>query len=217
MTDHKPLDTPATKLLKRAHALNNKAQTKQLYKDWAQTYDQTMVEDLGYLSPSKAAKLFASTVIDKKAHILDIGTGTGLVGMELSQRGYTNIDGLDYSASMLEQARKKNIYKHLITADLNKALTIDSEKYDALICIGTFTHGHVGADCLNELFRILKVGGHFITIIRTDYWESAGFSEKLDAYIKSGHIKTIFKQQDSNYTDSKHPESWLLAWEKCAL
>lgn len=175
-----------------------------------------MIEGLGYLSPSKAAHLFASTVIDKNAQILDVGTGTGLVGMELSQRGYTNIDGLDYSAPMLEEARKKNVYQNLIIADLNTRLKIDSEKYEALICIGTFTHGHVGADCLDELFRILKTGGHFITIIRTDYWESAGFAAKISQYTLARQIKTIFKQQDSNYKNSMHPESWFIAWEKCA-
>lgn len=214
MTNHNPLNESAESLLKRAHGLSSEEETKLLYQDWAQTYEETMIEGLGYLSPQKAAKLLSLNVIDSDAYILDVGTGTGLVGMELSRLAYTNIDGIDYSAPMLEIAREKGVYKDLIEADLNKRLAIDSEKYDALICIGTFTHGHVGANCLDELFRTMKVGGRFITIIRTDYWESAGFAAKISEYTQAGFVKTIIKEQGSNYTDSERTESWFIVWEK---
>ena len=215
MTVQNPLDESAEALLKRAHTLSNEEETKRLYHDWAQTYEETMIDGLGYLSPQKAAKLLSLNVKNKGAYILDVGTGTGLVGMELSQLGYTNIDGQDYSAPMLEVAREKSVYKDLIEADLNQSLTIDDEKYDALICIGTFTHGHVGADCLDELFRIMKVGGRFITIIRTNYWEPAGFAAKINEFTQAGSVKTIIKEKDSNYTNSENPESWFIVWEKC--
>ena len=215
MANKKPLKPSAKKLLDRAHSLNNEEETKQLYRDWAQTYDKTMVEGLGYLSPIKAAKLLALNIPNKDALILDVGTGTGLVGKELAALGYANIDGIDYSAPMLEVARKTGIYGALLEADLTEPLSTKSNSYDALICIGTFTHGHVGADCLDELFRILKPGGKFITAIRKTYWEPAGFAAKILHLTKSGIAKTILRQEDSNYTDSQEPESWFVIWEKC--
>ena len=46
-------------------------------------------------------------------HILDLGAGTGLCGEVLRNAGFENVDALDISSEMLEEARKKNIYKNL--------------------------------------------------------------------------------------------------------
>jgi predicted TPR repeat methyltransferase len=209
-----PFDASADEMLKRAHSLKDEAETKTLYRDWAATYDKTMLDGLGYLPPFKAAKLLTLNVADKQARILDVGTGTGLVGKELSTLGFNNIDGIDYSAEMLSVANNIGVYGELLEADLNKALAIESETYDAIICIGTFTHGHVGADCLDELFRVLKPGGKFITAIRKDYWEPAGFAEKSGKLEKGGNILVLVREEDSNYYDSDEPESWFIVWEK---
>ena len=208
------LDADAKKMLERAHSLHGEEETKRLYSDWARSYDQTMIDGLGYLSPQKAAKLLALYVTNKNAHILDVGTGTGLVGKELAQLGFSDIDGIDFSAPMLEMAQKTGVYCQLLEADLNGKLSIKSNQYDALICIGTFTHGHVSANCLDELFRILKSGGRFVTAIRKNYWQPAGFAEKCDALENAGILKTIIYEEDSNYIDSEEAESWFIVWEK---
>ena len=102
----------------------------------------------------------------------------------------------------------------MFEADLNKPLDIEDGLYDALICIGTFTHGHVGAGCLDELFRILKPGGRFITAIRMNYWHPAGFGKKVGQLIEKGTIRTLIRKEDRNYKDSTQAESWFMVWEK---
>ncbi|MEE9376226.1 MAG: class I SAM-dependent methyltransferase [Rhizobiaceae bacterium] len=215
MTKPPTLDASSKAMLDRAHGLASEAETKALYSDWAESYDKTMVEGLGYLSPQKAAQLLGRNVADRQARILDVGTGTGLVGQELAALGFTAIDGIDYSVPMLAVAEKLGVYGALIEADLNQPLAIDSNTYDAIICIGTFTHGHVGADCLDELFRIMQPGGRFITAIRKTYWEPAGFKDKVEALTRAGTITTVSSVEESNYTDSIEAESWFLVWEKC--
>ncbi len=215
MTKKKPLDASAEAMLKRAYSLTSDEETKTFYKDWAQTYDDTMVDGLGYLTPIKAVKLLAEYLPHKTARILDVGTGTGLVGKELAALGYTNIDGIDYSAPMLEMARKRGVYDQLFEADLNETLVLDDNSYHAIICVGTFTHGHVKSDCLDELFRILQPGGRFVTVIRKNYWQPAGFASKIEELIKAGIIRTLSSKEDSNYVDSDEAESWYIAWEKC--
>ncbi len=215
MTKKKPLDASAEAMLKRAYSLTSDEETKTFYKDWAQTYDDTMVDGLGYLTPIKAVKLLAEYLPHKTARILDVGTGTGLVGKELAALGYTNIDGMDYSAPMLEMARKRGVYDQLFEADLNETLVLDDNSYHAIICVGTFTHGHVKSDCLDELFRILQPGGRFVTVIRKNYWQPAGFASKTEELIKAGIIRTLSSKEDSNYVDSDEAESWYIAWEKC--
>ena len=48
-------DKESAQLLERAYALKNDDDAKLLYRDWANTYDQTMMDGLKYLTPSKTA------------------------------------------------------------------------------------------------------------------------------------------------------------------
>ncbi len=45
------VDDKSARLLERAYALSSDTDTHELYRDWAETYDKTMLEGLGYLSP----------------------------------------------------------------------------------------------------------------------------------------------------------------------
>ena len=111
-------------------------------------------------------------------------------------------------------ARKTDAYVTLFEADLNKVLSIDSEAYEAMICIGTFTHGHVGPDCLDELFRILKPGGKFVTAIRKNFLDPSGFGKKFKELQEQKICKLLIREERSNYADSDELETWYMAWEK---
>jgi len=150
-------------LLARAYALSNDEETKALYQDWASTYDETMLDGLSYLTPLNTASLLAATLTDKSALILDVGSGTGLAG---------------------RQHNGKQVYSHIIQADLNSEIDLKNNTYDAIICTGLFTHAHVGAGCLPELFRILKPSGFFATTIHKDVWDEGGFDEQIKKLTK---------------------------------
>ena len=79
-------------LLARAYSLSNDEETKALYREWAETYDETMLDGLGYLTPRKTAHMLSTLVKDKSIRILDVGSGTGLAGESLADHGFTNID-----------------------------------------------------------------------------------------------------------------------------
>ena len=74
------------------------------YKEWADKYDTDLIDEMGYVAPVIAGKLLLKYVNDPAVEILDAGCGTGLVGAFLSENGYSNITGLDYSPEMLSQA-----------------------------------------------------------------------------------------------------------------
>jgi predicted TPR repeat methyltransferase len=167
-------------LLARAYNLK-KDEAKPLYRDWALTYDNDLVESLGYVGPVCVADIAHSFCADVSAHILDVGCGTGLVALRLSQLGYQRIDGLDFSKEMLEVARSKNIYADLINADLTKTLSIKTAVYDLVVSCGTFTHSHVGPEAFDEILRIIRPGGIACVSINAEIYESNGFSEKLRA------------------------------------
>ena len=187
MTDQNRSDSEASKrILERAYGLKTTDEAKTLYRDWAASYDQHLEQGLHYIAPAGIAQFLANALEDRTALILDVGCGTGLVGGHLVGQGYSAIDGLDFSAEMLGQARNKQVYQTLIQGDLNTELDIPDKTYDAGISCGTFTHGHVKADALDEILRVLKPGACFVCTIHREVWQSAGFERKFAQLMVSG-------------------------------
>ena len=175
-------------LLKRAYHLKE-GEAKPLYRDWADSYDADLVESLGYVGPVHVAEIAVTYCENKAARILDVGCGTGLVAQRLSQLGYNQIDGLDFSSEMLEVARNKGMYGSLINADLTKELSIEKEAYDMLVSCGTFTHSHVGPEAFDELLRVTRTGGILCISINAGVYESCGFAKKLRVLEVSNKIR----------------------------
>ncbi len=208
------VDDKSARLLERAYALSSDADTHELYRDWAETYDKTMLEGLGYLSPRLVSRLLADHVSDETVPVLDVGAGTGLAGQELAALGFTCIDAVDYSADMLAVAAQRNIYTRLIEGDLTKPLDIADATYGAAVCTGTFTHGHVGPSCLAELFRIIAPGGLFAFSINTGVWTDGGFETELKRLETSGAVRLVARQAGVNYETSSVSDSWLNLYER---
>lgn len=205
-------------LLARAYALSNDAETKALYQDWASTYDETMLDGLAYLTPAKTADILCSVVLDKSALVLDVGSGTGLAGQNLAERGFKNIHALDYSSAMLGVAKVrqydgKQVYGEILQADLNQKLSLISNSYDAIICTGLFTHAHVGAGCLSELFRVLKPNSFFATTVHKDVWREGGFKDAVEELTQEGVLKTHSKELDIYFETDEEPQGYYIIWE----
>ena len=145
-----------------------------IYKDWALLYDKDNDDLLGTVSQPNTVQIFHDYVKDCKLKIIDVGCGTGLVGLELQNLGFSNFDGIDISQEMIDIAQGRG-YNSLFLGNLNKSLPIDSNSYDAALCVGVFTHGHVGPDRFSELVRIVKSEGIICFTINEDVYESYGF------------------------------------------
>ena len=154
------------------------------YKDWALLYDKDNDDLLGTVSQPNSVKIFHEYLKDSKLKIIDIGCGTGLVGLELKNLGFSNYDGIDISQEMIDIAQGRG-YNSLFLGNLNKLLPIGSNSYDAALCVGVFTHGHVGPERFSELVRIVKPEGIICFTINENVYESQGF----DIAIK--HLESI--------------------------
>ena len=130
-----------------------------IYKDWALLYDKDNDDLLGTVSQPNTVQIFHEYVKDCKLKIIDVGCGTGLVGLELQNLGFSNFDGIDISQEMIDVAQGRG-YSSLFLGNLNKSLPIDSNSYGAALCVGVFTHGHVGPERFSELARIVKDTRH---------------------------------------------------------
>ena len=129
------------------------------YQDWTNKnkYNQDMVS-WKYTAPQETVLVLKKYTLNSKCKILDAGCGTGLVGLELKKCGYSNIEGVDFSQNMLDLI-PKGIYKRIEKVDLNKPLKFKTNMYDVVMCVGTFTYGHVKPQALDELIRITKNKG----------------------------------------------------------
>ncbi|WP_425647889.1 methyltransferase domain-containing protein [Agrobacterium leguminum] len=90
-----------------------------LFDDYADRFETSLVEKLDYSVPQKLAELIGkaagSSVFDT---IVDIGCGTGLLGVEI--RAFAKrLEGFDISQNMLAKAEEKGLYDHLDQADLS--------------------------------------------------------------------------------------------------
>jgi predicted TPR repeat methyltransferase len=175
-------------MLKRVYNLTSTAEAESVYDDWAGTYDTDTTDGMGYVAPGIAADRLAG-LAPAGAVVLDAGCGTGLVGAELGRRGFTTIDGIDLSQGMLDQARTKGCYRTLQKADLSGRLTYDDNAYDATICVGTLTEGHVGPEALDELIRVTR--GHLVLTVLGRIWESLGYHAYIDGLAERGAARLV--------------------------
>ena len=161
-------------------AKNDKRLTE-VYRDWAKKYDYDNDHVLGTVSQPKSVNLLSTRLKDKTAKIIDVGCGTGLVGEKLKAKDFIYFDGLDISKDMLSIAKSRG-YRNLFLGSLNKQLPVLDDAYDAAMCIGVFTHGHVSSDGFNELCRIVKPGGYVCFTINEGVFEEYGFKEMITEF-----------------------------------
>ena len=178
------------------------------YDDWGikNKYDQDMT-DWKYSGPKETVEVFKKYAKNQNIKIYDAGCGTGLVGTELKKFGYNCFDGADLSQKLLDLV-PKNLYQKLSKVDLNKKIEVEDNTYDAVMCVGTFTFGHVKAPALDEFVRITKNKGLICFTINEGIYEEYGFNKKIEQLNnnKSWVMKEFFK---SNYIASKDVNAWL--------
>ncbi len=178
------------------------------YQDWTNNnkYNKDMV-DWNYTAPQETVSVLKKYAFNKNFKILDAGCGTGLVGIELKKHGYTNIEGVDFSQNMLDFV-PNGLYKKIEKVDLNKLLKFKDNTYDVVMCVGTFTYGHVKTQALDELIRIIKNNGLICFTINEGIYEEYGFDKKIKELSdkKYWKVKEFFK---SDYITTKDVEAWL--------
>jgi len=173
-----------------------------VYKKWASIYDKDNDDLLGTVSQPNSVQIFHKHITDKNQKIIDVGCGTGLVGLELKKLGYTHFDGIDISKEMIDIAKDRG-YRSLFIGNLNESLPLESNSYDAALCVGVFTHGHVGPSRLKELTRIIKSQGLVCFTVNEDVYESYGFVEVIKR-LESENVWELLELSKQDYMTKKN-------------
>jgi len=169
------------------------------YDQWAKDYDTDLEQGHEYRGPQLAAE-YVARYAPKEARILDAGAGTGLMGVVLAKMGYSDLAAMDLSQGMLEEARKKNVYREVHQMVMGEPLDFATDSFDAVVSVGVFTKAHAPASSFDELVRIIRPGGHIIFTLSTEAYENSGFKEKLIALESEGKWKFVETSQSQLLT-----------------
>ncbi len=195
------------------YKLTSKDKVLKYYDDWTKNaqFNQDMIE-WEYTAPVNTVQLLDKYIHDKNIKILDAGCGSGLAGIELKKSGFTNIYGVDFSQSMLNLI-PNNIYQTVELIDLNEPLKYDDNDFGAIICVGTFTYGHVKAHALDEFIRVTNKNGYICFTINEGIYTEYKFDKKINelSQNKSWEVLNLSK---SSYIVNKDVEAWLCLVKK---
>ena len=195
MTDKKPN-------LDLAYALETVQDNRNLYAAWAKDYENDFASTMDYILPNQVAKIFVE--LGGTGPVLDVGAGTGLAGQALSKLGIHPIDALDLSNAMLEVALEKKIYRNFFTADITQPIVTNNYSYQGIISSGTFTHGHVGPNALDNLIMVAEDGAFFALSINKNHWIEKGFAEKFESL--NGVIEKLLLHNVNIYGENSKGE-----------
>lgn len=138
------------------------------YEQWAETYESD-VEGVWSPVPISAALMLAKYMLDKRKVILDVGAGTGLVGLALAKLGFEQIIGIDISPSMLHKAEVKGVYRSLVCCSIGDEFFGNLEKASGVIATGVFAKSHAGAAELRRLPECIESEGVLIFTVRQTF------------------------------------------------
>lgn len=133
-----------------------------LFDDYAPRFDMHLVRGLKYKVPERTAQILTELHPDRRFNLLDLGCGTGLLGVYLGPiQGF--IIGVDLSEKMIEQAARHNIYARFHNVNVLDALRdTPADHYEAITCLDVLVYVGDLTPVIPNAFRILKAGGHFI-------------------------------------------------------
>ena len=149
----------------------------------------------GYATPDRAAATLAEFLDDKDLPIFDIGCGTGLSGAALKQAGFTTIDGGDVSAAMLEQARKKGIYRNLLELEVDAPLPFAPGAYAAISAIGVIGPGAAPITLFDTLMHGLEKGGKLLFSLNEKALEDRGALGMIHEWTDCGAAILLFAEE----------------------
>ena len=168
------------------------SEVEALYDDWVTDYDRDVIRG-GYEAPAVAAGLLAD-LVDRDTPLLDAGCGTGLTGVELARRGFTDIVGVDTSSESVDVAASLGVYRYVRRADLNQPLDFAGDEFGAVLCCGVLSYVPDLDAVLAEFMRVVWPGGTIVFTQRTDLWDARDNQATIDRLVAAGSCRATVSE-----------------------
>ena len=167
------------------------------YKAWAETYDSTPNLLIEVEEPTVRSLLSKF----KPGDALDAACGTGRYSEFLNSLSH-KVTGIDLSSDMLSQARKTRSRQINFLQGNLKAIPLENESVDLIICALALTHLPNLDSALSELSRVVRSRGH-VVISDIHPWLVAlgGQTDFFDKSGKRGYVPN-YVHWHSSYFES---------------
>jgi predicted TPR repeat methyltransferase len=195
----------ADEFVARARAATDPAGARNVYDEWAPSYDVDMAGAEGddYPLPGIVADVVAR-LDEPETDVLDAACGTGLVGAALARHGFASVDGLDISPRMIAHARHRRVYHDLGPADLTQRLPGAPDKFGVVTCVNALEPGHLPPSALVEFARVVHRGGHIVLTVHTDGWADVEHHLRRLATRRIARVVETTEQPLHPSTGSRH-------------
>ncbi len=132
------------------------------FDSYAEDFDKSLVGELKYQAPKLLVRAVAK-VRGRNAEagdVLDLGCGTGLVGVEVKPMA-RKLVGVDLARKMLREARKRGIYDRLVAEEVTKFARSQRGKFDIIVSADVLIYfGDITA-LFRAAAKALRPGGVF--------------------------------------------------------
>jgi SAM-dependent methyltransferase len=158
------------------------------YEDWAQRYDID-TSSVDYNAPAISARLLQQYLAATDGRLLDAGCGTGLVGVELGNLGYHDIEGFDLSDSMAQRALATGAYRQ-VKGGIDMMQATQSYAAEA---------------------SLTRPGGLLVVSTRTHYYDQTDFQQRVDELLADGRIELLKLLEDAPYNKDGAAHYWVFS------
>ncbi|MFI5776881.1 methyltransferase domain-containing protein [Nocardia sp. NPDC051570] len=135
------------------------AYVQALFDDYAPRFEESLVGRLAYRVPQQLATAIEQVSAGRHfGRVVDLGCGTGLMGQLLRPLA-DRLEGVDLSAGMLAEARRKGIYDRLEQDDLVAFLAGEDEAFDLIAAADVLNYVGTLEPVLTSAVRALSPGG----------------------------------------------------------
>ena len=133
-----------------------------VFDEIASRFDQIAVVNLKYKLPRDVALRILEWHPDRKADVLDLGCGTGLLGVALGAMDGVLV-GVELSAGMIGQASRHGLYVKFHQVNILDALHATPEGlYDVITALDVLPYVGALETVVPDAYRILQAGGRFV-------------------------------------------------------
>ncbi len=178
--------------LDKVYAARGEDETRQIYDDWAASYEAEVAKN-GYVTPGRCAEALAKFTEDMDAPLLDFGCGTGLSGLALKLAGFKTIDGVDLSAEMLAQAADKGIYRN--TTQVSGSDEMEQGAYKSIAAIGVIGSGAAPISVLDVLMKALPKNGRLVFSFNDHTLEDPIHEARVSEWTDCGAARLLFRER----------------------
>jgi predicted TPR repeat methyltransferase len=203
------------------------AYVRELFDQYAPVFDRALTQKLAYRAPEMLRDAVGNVCAGhgwpmRFGSVLDLGCGTGLAG-ECFRSLADRLVGVDLSAGMIAEARRKGRYDRLAVGDMVPFLSDEADanvRYHLVLAADVFVYTADLTPVVMSAARVLASGGLLAFTVETHDGEGTILGETLryahrDAQVRSaltsGGLDLIHLEAVSTRTENGQPVPGLLA------